>query len=188
MTPARHTTPELDALVKLFYADTGELGDFEEVSADQLPAVDRVLLDHDQHMTLTVEAQHGCPVDLRVLDTHITHTHYARKIVLTRQSDGATVQFGIARLNLDFLKPEVRAQIESQQAPLGRILIEHDVLRRVRLLSLWRIWPNAELIERLGLDSPTPCYGRTALIYCDTIPAVELLEIVRPVESIRNSK
>ena len=180
MTPPRHTTPELDALVKLFYSGTNDLGEFDEVAADELPAVERSLLDHDQHMTLTVEAHHRSPVDLKVLDTYVTDTHYARKILLARRTDGATVQFGIARLHLDFLEGDVRSQIESQQVPLGRILIQHDVLRTVRLLSLWRIWPAAELTERLDLKTPKTCYGRTALIYCNTVPGVELLEIVRP--------
>ena len=180
MTPPRHTTPELDALVKLFYTDTHDLGEFDEVAVDELPAVERTLLGHDQHMTLTVEAHHGSPVDLKVLDTHVTTTHYARKILLVRSSDGLTVQFGIARLHLDFLEVDVRSQVESQQVPLGRILVQHNVLRTVRLLSLWRIRPSAELIERLDLEAPKICYGRTALIYCNTVPGVELLEIVRP--------
>ena len=50
----------------------------------------------------------------------------------------------------------------------------------VRLLSLWRILPAEELCRMFSLDQSQVCFGRTALIYCDAVPAVELLEIVRP--------
>ena len=58
--------------------------------------------------------------------------------------------------------------------------IEHDILRHVRLLSLWQIQPAADLCNLLDLEIPTTCFGRTALIYCNGVPAVELLEIVTP--------
>ena len=181
--PPRRTTPELDALIGLFYAQAADLGDFDEISADAMPSIERVLLDHDQHMTLTIEAHHGAPVDVRVLEKHTTSTHYARKILLTRRWDEETVQFGIVRLHLDSLAPAVRGQIESQSAPLGTILIQHNVLRMVRLLSLWKIRPHQDLQDYFKLTASTTCYGRTALIYCNTVPAVELLEVVRPPDS-----
>jgi hypothetical protein len=39
-----------------------------------------MLLAHDSHMTVTVERFHNGHVDVRVLETNITPTHYARKI------------------------------------------------------------------------------------------------------------
>jgi len=180
MTPARRTTPELDALVGLFYPDVAMLGQFDEVPATELPPGARALLDHDQHMTLTVEAHYGSPVDVQVLASNVTATHYARKIVLNCHSDGKVVQFGIVRLHLDSLSVGVREEIDRTEAPLGRILIQHNILRTVRLLSLWQIVPAAELCGLFSLQQPDTCHGRTALIYCDAVPAVELLEIVRP--------
>ncbi|MEZ6114735.1 MAG: hypothetical protein R3C99_27540 [Pirellulaceae bacterium] len=180
MTLAPRATPELTALVDLFYSQIAELGTFTEVAAAELPDVFRRLLAHDEHMTVTVENHHRSPVDVRVLDTRTTDTHYSRKILQNRQSDGRVVQFGIVRLTLSFLAPEVRAEIERQQTPLGRVLIEHNVLRNVRLLSLWRIEPGPDLCGMFNLSSAETCYGRTALIYCNGVPAVELLEIVTP--------
>ena len=182
LTPSRQATPELKALVHLFYPSLGNLGKFTEVAESELPEVPRKLLWHDAHMTVAVESHHGGPVDVRVLNTHVTPSHYSRRILLTRQSDGQVVQFGIVRLNSTFLGEEVRREIESEATPLGRILIEHDVLRDVRLLSLWRIAPGNDLVKLFGLDTPETCYGRTALIYCNGLPAVELLEIVTPGE------
>lgn len=174
------STPELTALVGLFYAAPDELGVFEQVDSAALPEVYRRLLDHDEHMTVTVEAHHGGPVDVRVVQTYVTTTHYSRKILLARRRDGVVVQFGLVRLNLDYLAPDVRREIAAENKPLGRILIEHDVMRHVRLLGLWRIEPGPDLRRLFGLSEPVTCYGRTALIYCNGVPAVELLEIVTP--------
>lgn len=174
-------SPDLHTLVDLFYESMVDLGTFEEVDAASMPDVFRKLLVHDEHMTVTVEAHHNSPVDVEVLRTRATETHYSRKIRLARRSDGQVVQFGIVRLNLDYLGPDARQEIESQQTPLGRILIEHNILRTVKLLSLWKITPSEDLCNLFSLQNPATCYGRTALIYCNGVIAVELLEIVTPV-------
>ena len=180
MTSPQSLSPDLQVLIDLFYGSSVELGEFDEVAAAEMPEPIRGLLDHDQHMTVTVEAFHQSPVDVQVLAVHSTDMHYARKILLTRQSDGRVVLFGLVRLNVNFLGPEVRREIECERVPLGRILVEHNVLRNVRLLSLWRVQPGGELRKLFGLNPPETCYGRTALIYCNNVPAVELLEIVTP--------
>ncbi|MGE0759847.1 MAG: hypothetical protein AB7F89_11370 [Pirellulaceae bacterium] len=179
--PSGRATPELSALLDLFYQDAGQVGVFTEVQPADLPDVPRQLLAHDKHMTVTVEAFHGCPVDVKVLESRTSATHYARRILLHRQSDGQVVLFGLVRLALAVLDPEVRREIESERIPLGRVLIDHNVMRDVRLLSLWRIRPGVELCRHLQLDGTQDCYGRTALLYCDSVPAIELLEILPPV-------
>lgn len=176
-TPHR-VIPDLDTLIGLFYEDPAPLGEFEEVEPAEMPEWFRGLLAHEHHMTVTVERHHNSPVDVQVLQTKITPTHYAREILLTRQSDHRVVQYGIMRVCFDYLGEQVRREIESQQTPLGRILIEHNVLRRVHLFSLWKIQPGERLAQCLELDPPQPIYGRTALIYCNEEPAIELLEIV----------
>ena len=181
VTPSRKATPELQALASLFYLSLDELGQFSEVDPGEMPATARRLLWHNEHMTETVEAFHGTAVDVQVLQTHHTPTHYSRRILLKRQSDGRVVQFGIVRLSIASLAREVREEIERQETPLGRILIRHNVLRQVRPLSLWSIAPGPDLRKLFGLGKPETCFGRTALIYCNGLPAVELLEIVTPV-------
>ena len=181
MSQVTRKSPVLDALVDLFYESMGELGEFEEIPRGEAPQPFDELLAHDQHMTVTVERFHDSKVDVDVLDVHHSRTHYSRKILLTRQSDGAVVQFGLVRLCLDFLDPQVRQEIESQNTPLGRILIEHNVMRDVQLISLWKVTPGEDLRKLFGLAGSDTTYGRTALIYCNGVPAVELLEIVAPV-------
>ena len=174
-------TPDLDTLAGLFYRSRERLGGFTEVAPDEMPQPARRLLAHNDHMTVTVEEFHRSPVNVRVLDKLVTPQHYARKILLERQSDGLVVQFGIMRVNFDYLSPEVAREIRSEATPLGRILIEHNVLRRVQLFSLWRVEMGAELQTLFGAR-PGIAYGRTAMIDCNEEPAVELVEIVTPLD------
>jgi chorismate-pyruvate lyase len=132
-------------------------------------------------MTVTVENFHGCPVDVRVLEVRRSGNHYARKILLARQRDNQVVQFGIMRLNFDYISKEIRRDIESQEVPLGRVLIDHDVLRVIHLDGLWRVSPGPDLCLLLDIAPTDVTYGRTAVIDCNGEPAVELLEIVTPV-------
>ncbi len=179
---ANWSHPDLQSLVDLFFNDAAQLGQFTELPAEQLPAPYRELLGHTHHMTVTVENYHQSPVDVRVLEKQVTPQHYSRKILLERQSDQRVVQFGIVRLNKMALTEIVRNEIESETIPLGRVLINHDVMRTVKLMSTWKIQPGTALTEAFGTTFDL-CFGRTALIYTDGIPAVELLEIVLDVNT-----
>jgi chorismate-pyruvate lyase len=172
--------PKLETLIALFFAAPEPLGRFRDVAPDDLPRPYARLLAHEHHMTVTVEAFHHDVVDVRVLQRTRTPSHYAREILLTRRGDGRVVQYGIMRVRLDCLGPEVRAQIEAEDTPLGHVLIRHGVLREVHLRRLWEVQPGPRLRELFAGDERTT-YGRTAMIDLDGEPAVELLEIVAPV-------
>ena len=101
-------------------------------------------------------------------------------ILLARQRDGRVVQFGIMRIWFGYCGPAVREEILAGRTPLGRILIEHDVLRRIEPTEYLRVIPGKPMTEWFGLDRPRPTYGRLALIHCNGKPAVELLEVVAP--------
>lgn len=165
-------------LSDLFYSTPAEIGLFEEVAAGELPDQFKALLAHDDHMTVTVEAWHNSLVKVNVLEERHDGDLYSRRIILALQRDGLPVQFGIMRINLKGLPQIVRMEIESQALPLGRIMIRHHLLRAVELLHLWRITAGPELRKHLKLDRGTICFGRTARILVDKVPAVELLEIV----------
>lgn len=95
------------------------------------------MLDHEEHMTVTVERRRGSAVDVQVLDSRLTASRcVTRKIVLRRKSDQRVVLFGIVRLALTALQPAVRNEIMAQKIPLGRVLILHNVLRHVQLNAL----------------------------------------------------
>ena len=175
-------TAELLSLVELFHESPEDLGEFHAVAASSLAQPYRELLAHPHHMTVTVERFHKSPVDVRVLDTKVAGDRYMRRILLTRQSDGRVVQFGIVRLNFEFLSPEVRREIESKSIPLGRVLIKHDVLREIELVAIWHVKPGPELCKVFGCEPNDITFGRTAIIHCNGEPAVELLEVVTPVQ------
>ena len=172
--------PDFESLVALFYEDGKSLGVCEETTFEDLPTNHQRLLYHQEHMTVAMEAYHESLVSVDVLESRLTDTHYARKILLRRQSDGVVVQFGIMRVNLACIDDDVRVEIESQQRPLGRILVRHNVLRMIRLDRLWRVTTGSDLLELFGHERPTETYGRTAGIDLNGVPAVEVLEIVAP--------
>ena len=167
-------------LVSIYYEAPDILALFEQVDSPRVPEVYRKLLDHTNHMTVTVESFHGDSVDVEVLRSDVVGDHYRREILLKTHRNGQVVQYGIVRLNTKYLAEKPRTEILSQTKPLGRVLIEHNVLREIELFDLLKVTCGPLLAKVFGVDQGTVTYGRTALIYCDNDPAIELLEIVRP--------
>lgn len=181
MNNADPPAPDLMSLVSLFYPTVDALGSFTPVEARQMPGPYRPLLAHDHHMTVTLEAACGGPVAVRVVSVHRSGSIYSRSSLLLRHPDLAPVQFGIVRLHLHLLEAHIRRPIEAEQVPLGRVLIEHEVLREVELSQLYCVRCGPALAEHLATVEGHLTYGRTALIHCHAEPAVELLEIVAPI-------
>ena len=171
--------PDLDTMLALF-PSASVVRESEYVAADQVPPPYYDLLVHEHHMTVTVEAHHGDLVNVVVLDTRHEGDTYARKILLALQGTGKVVQFGLVRIHFEFCSDAVREEILSQKTPLGRILIQHDVLRRIEPTAFVKVTPGPEMMRWFGTTEPTPTYGRLALIHCDGKPAVDLLEVVGP--------
>jgi hypothetical protein len=170
-------TPSAWRLATLFYSDLTEIGGFEPVNVDGLSDGYRRLLAHQEHMTIAHEAFHNSPVDVHVLDEWRDESCYARSSLLSRQSDGAIVQFGIMRIWLNDLPATAQAEITSRQSPLGRVLVEHNLLREVELISLWQITPGPILRKNLPLQGRSAIFGRSAQILVEERPTVQLLEI-----------
>ncbi len=172
---------DIAELASLFFPQLDALGKFEPAAEEALPREYRSLLAHDDHMTVTIEAIHNSLVDVHVLDVQQEGDIYARRILLTRQKDDAVVLFGIMRMDLSQVQPEVRQEIEEKGTPLGRILIRHHVMRHVELDGLYRVVPGVELRGLLHVAEGAGTYGRTARIHVAGRPAVQLLEIVAPI-------
>jgi chorismate-pyruvate lyase len=177
--PADFTGPDIRELYALFPL-TGDLPEYEFVPADEVPPPYHGLLVHEHHMTVTVEAHHGDLVDVRILARSHRDDIYARKILLALQQTGRIVQFGIVRIHLQYCSDAVRQEILAGQTPLGRILIRHNVLRRIEPTAYLRVIPGSDMMTWFGLKRPRPTYGRLAYIHCDHQPAIELLEVVAP--------
>jgi chorismate-pyruvate lyase len=151
------------------------------VHAAAVPEPYRGLLAHTEHMTVTVEAFYGCPVDVRVLQAGRDRDLYHRRIVLTLHGTDRIVQYGLVRINLNLLSAKVRDTILEQKTPLGRILIENNVLRRVEPTSFLEVRPGPELVRHMALATPVTMYGRTGVIFCNDQPAIAVLELLSPV-------
>lgn len=151
------------------------------ITAPDMPEPYRGLLAHTHHMTVTNEAFYASPVDVRVLAAAREGDHYCRRIVLTLLGTDRIVQYGLVRINLSLLDAAVQAAILEQKTPLGRILIEHNVLRRVEPTTFLRVEPGPTLCRHLGLSGAVTLYGRTGVIFCNDQPAIAVLELLAPI-------
>ena len=152
------------------------------VDADDVPEPYASLLVHEHHMTVTLEEYHGSPVHLEVLAVRHEGDDYARKLVLhSAGPDGPVVMAGAMRFLLGNVEERLRSEIVAAQTPLGRLLIEHGVLRRIETRAFLKV----SLLGSVGkffadsVDSEIT-YGRIAVIFCNEEPVVELLELVSP--------
>jgi len=174
---------ELRALTDLFPSVEPLIERAEHIPSATTPEPYKTLLVHDQHMTVSMERYHGTSVDVRVVSRGQIGDLYARKIVLYKHGTEIPVQFGIVRFNLQFVTESVRQEIIAEQTPLGRILINHNVLRHIDLGAILEITAGRELAKLLAMREGEVTYGRLATIFCNRQPAVDLLEISAPLAS-----
>ena len=96
-----------------------------------MPEPYRELLVHSHHMTVTMEAFHQDTVTLKVCRENRVDDQYARVILLSLESTGQVVQFGIMRFDLSICNRDTRDEILDGTTPLGRILIQKNIMRRI---------------------------------------------------------
>jgi hypothetical protein len=173
---------ELRKLTELFSGGERLIAEAEHVPSSLTPEPYKRLLVHEHHMTVTMEEFHRTSVVVRVLERSVAGDVYSRKILLERSDDGRVVQFGIVRFDLSCVTPVVREEIIREETPLGRILINYNVLRHIDLGAILRIVPGPELQRLMGSRAGQVTYGRLATIFCNQKPAVDLLEIAAPVD------
>jgi chorismate-pyruvate lyase len=179
------TAPTFDHLYRLF-PDSPDRPSAVEVPADELPEPYHNLLVHSHHMTVTVERFYGSPVDVRVLACRRAGHEYARKILLAlKGAPRNVVQFGLVRINLGVCPEPVRNAIVEGKTPLGRVLIQHDMLRRIEPVAFLRAVLSPTMAEWFRVPAGTETFGRIGVIYTGDRPAVEVLEILCPVSGNR---
>ncbi len=175
------TAPTFDHLYQLF-PDSPDRPAAVEIAPHEVPEPYHQLLVHTHHMTVTVERFYGAPVSVEVLACRRNGQEYARKILL--KLDNATsqvVQFGLVRINLVVCPEGVRQAILAGKTPLGRILIDHDMLRRIEPVAFLRVQLSPVMAEWFHALPGTVTYGRVGVIYTGDRPAVEVLEILAPI-------
>lgn len=149
-----------------------------EVGPDEIPPPFHDLLVHHNHMTTTLRDHYGRPVRLRVLHEQVEDDLYHRQIVLTPTGSDTIIECGLVRIDLSFTTATVREAILRRDTPLGDILIEHGVLRRIEPRWYLRLEAQSPLLTLFNCLAPFDMFGRIGTIYCDDQPAIELLEIV----------
>lgn len=171
---------ELNRLTSMFPDPSPLMLTAEHTPASATPEPYREMLAHDHHMTVTMESYHKSPVDVVVMEESSDGDLYLRKILLVKQGTDFPVQFGLVRFNFQYVTDAVREEILSGSIPLGRVLINHNVLRHIDLGAILRIEAGASLANYLQMDEGQVTYGRLATIFCNNRPAVDLLEVSRP--------
>jgi chorismate-pyruvate lyase len=173
------TAPTLDHLFGLFpnFPDRPET---VEIPPGELPAPYARLLVHNHHMTVTVEEFYRSPVDVRVVESRRDGNEYARKSLLTARASGKVVQFGLVRIDLGVCTQAVRDEIIEGKTPLGRVLIRHNMLRRIEPLAFLRVALSSTMAGWFGVKPGSTTFGRVGVIYTGECPAVEVLEILAP--------
>jgi chorismate-pyruvate lyase len=173
--------PDVNALLGIFHGAPGDdVADYTVVPSGEVPQPYRGLLVHENHMTLSVEEHHGDRVQVRVLTSRQDRSSYARKILLALAGSGQVVEYGIARIDLASCAPAVRRAILRGRTPLGRILVEHGVPRRIEPTAYLRVLPGPALRRWFGLVRSRETYGRLGYIHTEGGAVIELLEIVAP--------
>ncbi len=172
-----------DAIVYLSQEPFGDalISSYSAAPAESLEEPFRTLLVHHDHMTEVLFAYHGRAVCLQVLRRTQTADTYTRFIILTAQDSEQVIETGIVRINLSLLSAPVRQEIMDSKKPLGSILIDHDVLRRIEPKWYFRLDRSCPMLDQFG-SGVQQAYGRVGLIYCDHQPAIELLEVVADVQ------
>jgi len=169
----------LEEVLGQFPDDRIELDKIDVLGGDSVPGIYNELLVHTHHMTVTLEEYCGSSLHLEVVKVRHEGQDYARKLVLRSGEGGPVVLAGIMRFRLEFVREEIRQTIVEASTPLGRVLIENNVLRRIETVAFLRFPLQNTFGELLGPGAEDDfTYGRIAIIFCDGAPAVELLELI----------
>lgn len=174
----------LDSLCHWFFEDRLSAEGCESVLAANLPPVFRDLLVHNEHMTRKLADYHEAELTLHVLNERQDGNVYSRNIELIA-GDKHVVEFGIVRIDLDFTPKAVREQILDKHIPLGDILINNEVLRRIEPRWYFRFSSDSPLADRFEHHEGEMLAGRLGTIFCDDAPAIELLEVVTDMKTPR---
>lgn len=168
---------ELRSLTDLFPGTQPLIERAEHIPQAIVPEPYKTMLVHNHHMTVEMEKYHQSTVDVKVLDRKLNGDEYGRQILLLKHGTSNVVQFGIVRFHLQYVTKQVRDEIIAEHTPLGRILINHNVLRHVDLGAILEIVAGPGLASALQMPVGATTYGRLATIFCDRKPAVDLLEV-----------
>ena len=163
------------------YAQAGVPGPgAKKIAPSRIPLPYRSLLMHERGMTLTLEEHFGCRIMLRTLSTFCKGRWYFRRVLLVREDSGRPVGMGAIRMNLEALRPRIRAQILRNDVPLGRILSNGHVGYRSRPRIFLGITPNSEMMGVFWMRKPVTLYGRQTEATLGGRKIADIIEVLGP--------
>lgn len=152
------------------------------IAGRDVPQPYRQLLVHDSDMTSTLEDFFGQPLKLRVLHKRIDDNAMLREVLLVGMNDGRAVEYGSIRIELARFLPDVRAEIEACERPLGGILREANVSFKSRPSAFLKLRPEPGLLQVLGAGDATVLYGRrNTLTTLGGDVIAQILEVLPPI-------
>ena len=115
----------LRRLLKLFPSKDGLFSEhlFRFVEGEDLPSPFDEILNHEDHLTGTMERRHG-GASVKVLNSQcLSESLYCRRILLLAPC-GKAVTFAILLADLDNLPEAVRAGVREEKIPFGRSVLK----------------------------------------------------------------
>jgi chorismate-pyruvate lyase len=155
--------------------------DARTVSPYDIPLPYRSLLVHESDMTMTLEQHFGNRIGLRVLSTFFRGGWYYRRVLLVQEYSGRPVQMGAIRMDLGVFSRRIRAQILSNEVPLGRILRDARVDFRSQAKVYVAVTPNSEMMGVFWMREPRTLYGRQTEVLYRGQHIGDIVEVLPPV-------
>ncbi|MEQ1861160.1 MAG: hypothetical protein ABMA13_14660 [Chthoniobacteraceae bacterium] len=153
----------------------------EVIDGDAMPQPYRDLLVHNGDMTSRLEAFHGSPMKLRVLNLDRTPEAYRREVLLCTADTGLPVEYGANEINLAAFDEPLRAEILEGRLPLGGLLNRAGINYRSEPRGFLRVMPDLTLCRLFGVDVAAAFFGRSnTLIGDDGTVLARIVEVLRP--------
>jgi chorismate-pyruvate lyase len=153
----------------------------ESIPGDAVPEPYKSMLVHNNDMTPTLEAFHKSRIHLEILSRDQRGGFYFREVALRLDHDEKPVEFGANKVYLGMFPEDAQELILLEQAPLGTILKDCGVQHQTEGKYFIRVEPDELICRALELETPTPLYGRKAVISdLNGKPLSEIVEILPP--------
>jgi chorismate-pyruvate lyase len=153
----------------------------EVIDGAVMPPPYQALLVHHGDMTSRLEAFHGAPMKLRVLNLERSADAYRREVLLCARETGLPVEYGAIEINLTAFEEPLRSEVLEGRLPLGGLLNRAKFKYRSEPRAYLRILPDLTLCRLFDVDVAAAFFGRsnTLLAESGTVLA-RIVEVLRP--------
>jgi hypothetical protein len=161
------------------------------VSPAEMPRRFHGLLVNRRHMTATLAHHYAAPMRLAVLASRQRDNTYTRLIQLVPQGFSTPVEHALISVELNLLPAPTAREILQGERPVGDVLVRHAIHTRIAPRWFFEVNPRlprlrlstaAPAAAWTGIGDGHPCFGRVAHLFCDSEPAIRVLEIISGVD------